>query len=156
MNTEPYHRLTDAQKAQIRLFLLRPPSKLAQAVSATEFPREFDLHVYTAEPHPRYAPVKTYQNEPILSGRFFRIAHFSQPIFAALYFDHDRNGIFGQPRTVQSFRLSDFSLTKAEYDEFLSDLTDVIHSIDPSVQIEWDGMEFMASGPLVNTGTLTQ
>jgi len=90
-----------------------------------------------------------YANEPIISGRFFRVVQFSQKVSGALYFDHDRFGIFGVPKTVQSFRLSDLRLSKDQYEEFLSDLSKVIHSIDPNVKIEWDGIEFMAAGPVV-------
>ncbi len=151
MNEKQYTRLSTEQREQVRVHLLGKPSNLGQGFSPAEFSRQFDVYVYEADPDPRYTPVKTYANEPITSGRFLRVVQFSQVILGALYFDHDRNGIFGVPKTVESFRLADFSLTKAQYEEFLSDLSEIIHSIDPDVQIEWDGMEFVSAGPLVTS-----
>lgn len=151
MSVKQYVRLSEEQQNQLRRYLLREPTVLSPGLSIDEFPREFDIYVYEADAD---SPVKTYCNEIIDSGRFFRIVQFSQKLFAALYFDHDRYGIFGTPKIVESFRLSDMNLTKAQYEEFLSDLETVIHSIDPKVQIEWDGMEFTASSPVVLTGGL--
>src|SRR5271157_2235667 len=150
MNTKQYCRLTNDQKNQIHTYFLRPPTNLAAGVSSLEFPREFDVYVYAV--NPRFEPVKTYDGKPITSGRFFRIVQFSNKVLAALYFDHDRDGIFGQPKTVLSFSLADFSLTKLEYGEILTDLSEAIHSVDSAIHIEWEGMEFVDTGPGVRTG----
>lgn len=151
MSDKQYVRLSQEQQNQIRRYLLQKPMNLSPGLSVAEFPREFDIYVYEADTG---SPVRTYYSEIIDSGRFFRIVQFSQKVFAALYFDHDRYGIFGTPKTVESFSLSDMKLSKTQYEECLSDLATVVHSIDPNVQIEWDGREFMAASPVVVTGLL--
>ena len=149
MNEKQYTGLSVDQKDWIRLYLLSKPQSLKSGFSTAEFPRQFDVYVYKFDPNPPHVPVKTYAGVEITSGRFFRIVNFSHEVLGALYFNHDRYGIFGPPKTVPSLRLSDLKLTKTQYEEFLSDLADIIHSIDPDVQIEWDGMSFIRTGPSV-------
>ena len=149
MNEKQYTRLASKQKEQVHSHLLGKPTALSQGFSLADFSREFDIYVYEADPNPRYQLVKTYLDEPITSGRFFRIVKFSHKVLGSLFFNHDRYGVFGEPKTVPSFRLADLKLSKAQYEEFLSDLSEIIHSIDPRVKIEWDGMEFLSAGPVV-------
>jgi len=148
MGRDQYTRLTQDQLAQIKSHLSARPVSLSKSYSGPEILRELDVYVYDADPQ---SPVKTYDNQKISEGRFFRIVQFSNKVLAALYFHHDRYGIFGVPKTVQAFRLADLEMTEAQYRELLSDLSRVIHSLDPDVQIEWDGMEYSDTGPLVRT-----
>ena len=149
MNEKQYNRLSVEQKERIRLYLLGEPRTLKPGLSPAEFPRQFDVYVYEFDPNPPHVPVKTYAGVEITSGRFFRIVNFSHQVLGSAYFNHDRYGIFGPPKTVSSLRLSNLKLTKTQYEEFLSDLADIIHSIDPDVQIEWDGISFSRTGPLI-------
>jgi hypothetical protein len=143
-----YTRLTNEQKSKIREFLLGKPIELALTFDPVDFPREIDIYVYYADANDRN-PIKTFDNEPIIEGKFFRIVQFSNKVLASLYFGHDRYGILGEIKTVESVNLSNLNLKLEEYKEFLDDISSIVLSIEPDLQIEWDGMEYMASGPIL-------
>jgi len=145
-----YTRLTEEQTSKIKTYLLKKPSALLPNLDPIDFPRELDLYVYDADPS-NWNPVKTFDNLPITQGKFFRIVQFSNKVLAAIYFDHDRYGILGEIKTVDILRLSDFRLKLTEYKEFLDGIAAIVHSIEPNLQIEWDGMEYTNSGPIVIT-----
>lgn len=146
MENKQFFRLTGDQIDHISKFLQGKPVSLAKGFSDPAIVREFDVFVYEAAAD---SPVKTYEGKAITSGRFFRIVRFSHTILGAMCFGHDKYGVFGPPRTVSVVPLTEFIISKQEYEEFLSDLSGIVHSIDSSVQIEWSGMDFTQFGPII-------
>lgn len=138
--------LTADQKAILKSYLSRPPVSLPSGHNRNDFPRELDVEVYEVVPG---SPVCDWDNNPIISGRFFRLTHFANRVLAAMQLGHDRYGMLGEPRTIPAVDPNSLRLTKAEWEGLLSDLRDIVLSIDPDLKFQWDALEFTNHGLVV-------
>jgi len=138
--------LTPIQEAKLRKYLLGPPVSLSSNFDSSDFPREMDTEIFEIEPG---APIINWEQHQVSSGRFFRFTHFLIRVIAALVVGHDRYGMFGEPKTLTRVDPSDLRLTKTEYDNLVCDLREILQSIDPELEHQYDSIEFLQRGPAV-------
>lgn len=141
-----HQKLNDKQKHDIKVFLNGPPVSLSHEFKAEDFHRELDVFVYDADIKDTWS-LYTLDNNFIKLGKFFRIVEFSNIIFAALYCDHDKYGVFGQPKYTDKVNFEEIEITSNEYTEFLKDLSQIVISIESDMQIEFNKVKFLTTGP---------
>lgn len=137
---------TSSQKDAIKEFLSGPPRSLSAGYDSSAFANELEVDVYSVVPG---NPVKGFDDEVIDRGRFYRLTHFAIQVLAAVKLQHDRYGIFGEPRVRSTVDMNRVSLTKNEWDSEILELKGIILGIAPDMQFQFDPMEFLNHGPII-------
>jgi hypothetical protein len=138
------HFLSEEQKERIRNYLNSPPRSLREGLDPSDFPRELDTFTINASPA---SPVIGWDRQTINEGRVFRLTRFAVMVLAALQQGHDRDGIFGEPKTARSVNPDAYRITRTEWNQLTSDIQEVVLSIEPDMQFQFDPVEMINYGP---------
>jgi hypothetical protein len=136
--------LSEQQKERIGKYLNSPPRSLREGLDPADFPRELDTFIINVSPA---RPVTGWDRQTIGEGKVFRLTRFAVMVLAALQQGHDRDGIFGEPKTAHSVNPDSYKITRTEWDELVSDIQDVVLSIEPDMQFQFDPVEMINYGP---------
>ncbi len=138
------HFLSEEQKEKIRKYLTRFPRSLREGLDPADFPRELDTFTINVSPA---RPVIGWGRQTINEGKVFRLTRFAVTVLAAIQQSHDRDGILGEPKTALSVNPDSYKITKAEWDQLASDIQEVVLSIEPDMQFQFDAVEMINYGP---------
>lgn len=134
------------QKKSIQAYLSGSPKSLGVGYDASAFANELEVNIYEIIPG---NPVRGFDDEIISKGRFYRLTHFAIQVLAAIKLQHDRYGIFGEPRSQSSVDMKQVLITKKEWDSIIMELKQIILDIEPDIQFQFDPIEFLNRGPTI-------
>jgi len=138
------HFLSEEQKERIRNYLNGPPRSLREDLDPADFARELDTFTVNVSPA---SPVIGWDRQTINEGKVFRLTRFAVMVLAALQQDHDRDGIFSELKAARSVNPDAYRITRTEWNQLTSDIQEVVLSIEPDMQFQFDPVEMINYGP---------
>lgn len=139
--------LSKMQKEAIRNHLSTPPVALKEGLDPEDFPREIDTYIYDASEFQN--PVYDWDNNYIRKGRFFDLVAFSNKLLFALYLGHDRYGMLGEIKILETVNPNDVQLKRATYDKLLDEIRAIVLEIEPGIPFSCNKFALMNQGPVV-------